>query len=466
MMRARVAALSVALAAAGCSSRAATDTAGSASGAPSAAPSSESASASAPASATPSRFTEGDLDGALARAKAEKKLVFVDLWAPWCDACLALKSGALASPALADFDASFVFVAVDVDKPDAAGFIERHGVRELPTLAVIDPEGERVVAQRIGELAVADVVGMLTSARAGAEAERGARASLEAARALVAKGDPARAAKLFRDVASKSAGALHDEASIAALGALLSAEDFAACAALAEDLMDAKPPPGQPVMVLRHWVRCASLAPKDAARTRALEKARAKLAEVAKAPPSGVSALDLSDVHALLAELARDRDEDGAARSAEEARERVLARAASEATTPLAREAFDHERVNVLRELGRDDDAVRLLEERAKERPDAYETHGRLGTLLLDLGRASAAVAPLSRAVALGYGAPRLVYMGRLAEAYAATGEAERSKSTLVEEVAGWRALPPGQRDPAREADAEKRLEAARRAAH
>jgi thiol-disulfide isomerase/thioredoxin len=466
-MRARVAALSVALAAAGCSSRAATDTAGSASGAPSAVSVAASPEApSAAASGLPSRFGEGNLDGALARAKAEKKLVFVDLWAPWCDACLALKSGALASPALADFDASFVFVAVDVDKPDAAGFIERHGVRELPTLAVIDPDGERVVAQRTGELAVADVVAMLTSARAGAEAERGARASLEAARALVAKGEPARAAKLFRDVASKTEGTLHDEASIAALGALLSAEDFAACAALAEEAMDVKPAPGQPVMVLRHWVRCASLAPKDAARALSLEKATAKLAQIAKAPPSDVSPLDRSDVQALLAELARDRGDDGAARAAEEERERILARAASEATTPLAREAFDHERVNVLRELGRDDDAVRLLQERTKERPDAYETHGRLGTLLLDLGRASAAIAPLSRAVELGYGAPRLVYMGRLAEAYAATGEAELGKSTLAEEVAGWRALPPGQRDPSREADAEKRLEAARRAAH
>jgi len=411
-----------------------------------------------------SRFTEGGLDAALERARTEKKLVVVDLWAPWCDACLAMKAGALSSPRLEPLEKDFVFVALDVDQPASAAFVDRHGVRELPTLAVLDPADERVIALRTGELAIAAVIEMLEGARVDAESERESRRKLARARDLVAKGQPGPASKIFEEVASTAKGALRDEAIDAAEDAMLSAEDYARCAAFAESLFAKGAMPSQPVMAARYWVRCAMLSPADAARERTVALAKAQLLSLTNVP-KGLSALDLSDAHALLAELERQGGNDVRARASEERRAKVLEDAARAAKTSLERETFDHERVNALRALGRDDDAVRLLQERTRERPDAYETHGRLGTLLVDLGRAKDAIAPLERAIALGYGAPKLVYMGRLADAYAAVGDHARELSTLETAAEGWDALPKGQQDPARGDAAKKRLSEARRAA-
>lgn len=43
-------------------------------------------------------WMEDDLDGALARARAEHKMVFVDVWATWCHPCVSMKAFVLEAP--------------------------------------------------------------------------------------------------------------------------------------------------------------------------------------------------------------------------------------------------------------------------------------------------------------------------------------------------------------------------------
>ena len=85
------------------------------------------------------RFSEGGLDEAIAKAKRAGKLVFVDGWAPWCHTCLSMRQTVLERPELGRYAERFEFVAIDTDRPESAGFVERYPMRVWPTFFVIEP---------------------------------------------------------------------------------------------------------------------------------------------------------------------------------------------------------------------------------------------------------------------------------------------------------------------------------------
>jgi thiol-disulfide isomerase/thioredoxin len=65
--------------------------------------------------ATGPTFIEDDFSKALKTAKAQKKLLFVDAWAPWCHTCLSMQREVLEQPALGALADRVEFVAVDAD---------------------------------------------------------------------------------------------------------------------------------------------------------------------------------------------------------------------------------------------------------------------------------------------------------------------------------------------------------------
>jgi tetratricopeptide (TPR) repeat protein len=121
---------------------------------------------------------------------------------------------------------------------------------------------------------------------------------------------------------------------------------------------------------------------------------------------------------------------------------------------------FDAARSEALVALGRVDEALDVLKRRTEELPDRYEVWGRYGTALLTAGRAREAEAPLGRARDLAYGAPRVIYEGRRAEALEGAGRRDEARKSWEAAVAGWASLPAAQRDPAREAAARARRDA------
>src|SRR5437868_13916922 len=64
-------------------------------------------------------FLEDDYDGALARARSESKVLFVDAWATWCHTCLSMKHYVLSEPALAPLAERAIFLSLDTEKPGA-----------------------------------------------------------------------------------------------------------------------------------------------------------------------------------------------------------------------------------------------------------------------------------------------------------------------------------------------------------
>ena len=90
-------------------------------------------------------FVEDDYPKALAQAKASKKLLFVDAWAPWCHTCIFMREHVLNRPGFGAYEKDVVFSAIDTEKTGSAAFLDKFPVEVWPTLYFIDPSSEKLV---------------------------------------------------------------------------------------------------------------------------------------------------------------------------------------------------------------------------------------------------------------------------------------------------------------------------------
>lgn len=89
----------------------------------------------------------GDLNGAIAEARAANKPVFVDFYASWCGPCQQMEHGTWPEPSVgAAMKAGFIPVHIDVDQHQ--DFASQYHVESIPTYLIIDGSGE--VRQRGG----------------------------------------------------------------------------------------------------------------------------------------------------------------------------------------------------------------------------------------------------------------------------------------------------------------------------
>ncbi len=95
------------------------------------------------------RFFEGTFDEALAKAKQEKKLVFVDFYAVWCGPCKQMAEKVFTDEEVGKFmNDKFVCMQIDVEKTGWQKEIaEKYNVTVLPTLVFFKPDA--TVASRL-----------------------------------------------------------------------------------------------------------------------------------------------------------------------------------------------------------------------------------------------------------------------------------------------------------------------------
>ncbi len=90
-------------------------------------------------------FMDNDLAGAMAKAKAEKKIVFVDAYTTWCGPCKWLAANVFTNDTLGSFyNSQFVNLKLDMEKGVGVEFAKKYEVRAYPTLLFISPKGEVV----------------------------------------------------------------------------------------------------------------------------------------------------------------------------------------------------------------------------------------------------------------------------------------------------------------------------------
>jgi len=88
-------------------------------------------------------FFHGTWNEALALAKRENKLIFLDAYASWCGPCRMMKSRVFSKSKSGDFfNENFINVAIDMEKGEGRGLSRKYRIRAYPTLLFIDHTGK------------------------------------------------------------------------------------------------------------------------------------------------------------------------------------------------------------------------------------------------------------------------------------------------------------------------------------
>ena len=91
------------------------------------------------------QFIEANLAKAVAEAKKQKKMIFIDAYTSWCGPCRMLKQNTFPDKAAGDFfNKHFINIALDMEKGDGIAFAEKYQIRAYPTLLIMDADQKSV----------------------------------------------------------------------------------------------------------------------------------------------------------------------------------------------------------------------------------------------------------------------------------------------------------------------------------
>lgn len=89
------------------------------------------------------QFMEADWNKALAEAKKQNKLIFLDAYASWCGPCKQLKKNTFPDKEAGEyFNNNFINIAIDMEKGDGPALSEKYSITAYPTLIITDARGQ------------------------------------------------------------------------------------------------------------------------------------------------------------------------------------------------------------------------------------------------------------------------------------------------------------------------------------
>lgn len=334
-------------------------------------------------------FIHDDYPRALAEARKQNKPIFVDSWAPWCHACLSMKSYVFTDPALAPLADKYVWLAVDTERESNAAFVAKFTHEALPTLWLVDPETERVIWRWAGTLTATELRDALTK-------DETAVRTVHTQVMESAKGDPATCARLVVTMA-KSMPRGTPRADV-----LVTGLDCAGAAKLRAETDE-----------------LVALALKDAttADGSLLADDRSALFEAVVAAKEALG--DPSGAKAVAAQWAT-----------------LLEAEAAKARTPAARSVFDPHRLGAYLALGQPERAVPMLLESERDFPDDYNPPARLAKAYLEMKKLDDAASAVERARARVYGPRVMRVLAMAADVAKARGDREGERKLLEEALA------------------------------
>lgn len=338
-------------------------------------------------------FVHDDYPRALVEAKKQKKLIFVDSWAPWCHSCLSMKSYVFTDPALAPLADRYVWLAIDTERDSNAAFVAKFTHEALPTLWLVDPETERVVWRWTGTLTATELREALSKDVKDGET-------------------PARAA--------------HDRVMQLAHG------DEAACAKLA--VAEAKRLPlGTPrADILATGLDCAASSKSNAE----AEELAAIALQDAQTADAKLLADDRSALFEAVVEAKKSLGDAAAVKTIAEQWATFLEAEAAKAKTPAARAVFDPHRLGAYLALGQPERAVPMLLESERDFPEDYNPPARLAKAYLEMKKLDEAAAAVDRARTRVYGPRIMRVLAMAADIAKARGDRAGEKKALEEALA------------------------------
>ncbi|QBJ86222.1 DUF255 domain-containing protein [Chryseobacterium gleum] len=90
-------------------------------------------------------FQELPFKDIIAKAKKEKKLVFIDAYASWCGPCKMMEKNVFTQKSVSDYyNTNFINARFDMEKGEGRDIASKFGVRSYPTYLFLNGEGELV----------------------------------------------------------------------------------------------------------------------------------------------------------------------------------------------------------------------------------------------------------------------------------------------------------------------------------
>ncbi len=94
-------------------------------------------------------FIEENWSKALAEAKKQNKLIFLDAYTSWCGPCKMLKRNTFPDKGVGElFNTNFINIALDMEKGDGPAIAEKYNVTAYPTLIITDADGNIITYTR------------------------------------------------------------------------------------------------------------------------------------------------------------------------------------------------------------------------------------------------------------------------------------------------------------------------------
>ena len=88
-------------------------------------------------------FFEGTFEDAVAKAKKEKKYLFIDFYADWCGPCKQMAKKVFTLPEVGEyFNKNFVCCQLNAEAPENKTLVQKYKVNALPTLLFLNVKGE------------------------------------------------------------------------------------------------------------------------------------------------------------------------------------------------------------------------------------------------------------------------------------------------------------------------------------
>ena len=103
-------------------------------------------------------FRQDDWQDVLMQAKAQKKLIFVDIYTAWCGPCKEMDKKTFTEVSVGDkFNASFINYKIDAEKGFGVTLAKRYNVTSYPTCLFVDPS-ENLIYKQEGLLRAFDLL--------------------------------------------------------------------------------------------------------------------------------------------------------------------------------------------------------------------------------------------------------------------------------------------------------------------
>ncbi|HEY6146160.1 MAG TPA: tetratricopeptide repeat protein [Thermoanaerobaculia bacterium] len=359
----------------------------------------------------------------------------------------------------------FVWLAIDTEKAENAGFKRKFPVEALPTFLVLDPKTETVALRWVGSATVPQLHKLLDDGRLAVRGTgRGVEQTLARADRAYGTGRYDEAVRGYKEAlaAAPKGWPRYGRTVESLLYALDRTEDRGGCARLARETYPRLAGTPSGVSVAASGLSCAvGMKKDDPARAELIATLRENTLRELGKTPAGVATDDLSSVYQTLADEREDAgDEAGKIRYLEED-SALLDREAARATTPEQRAVFDSHRLGVALALGRPEKAIPMLEQSERDFPNDYNPPARLASAYKAMKRWDEALAASDRALAKAYGPRKLLILQNRADILAGKGDAAGARATLAEAVALAESFPEGQRSERTIAALRKKLDAA-----